>query len=98
MKSDLLEVLLNLSAGKETEIEWYDDTALVVVLAAKGYPGAYEKGTRIDGDAIFEGEGQVVFHAGTALNEDGDLVATGGRVLGVCHQQGRQWPAAACLR
>lgn len=83
MKSDLVEVLLRLSAGEAMELEWHDETALVVVLASQGYPGSYEKGTKIGGEAIVDSEGKVVFHAGTARDGDGDLVAVGGRVLGV---------------
>ena len=50
-------------------------------MAAKGYPGSYKKGTLIKGlDGV---QGAKVFHAGTALNEKGQLVASGGRVLGV---------------
>ncbi len=64
-------------------LEWHDDAALVVVMAAKGYPGGYEKGTEIRGlEKADAAEGVVVFHAGTRA--DGDRVlANGGRVLGV---------------
>ena len=57
---------------------------MTVVLAAEGYPGRYAKGTPINGvedaDAIKD---VMVFHAGTALDDDGQLVSNGGRVLGV---------------
>ena len=43
MKSDLVEVLLRLSAGEAMELEWHNDPALVVVLASQGFPGSYEK-------------------------------------------------------
>ena len=60
---------------------WADDHALTVVLAADGYPGSYEKGSRIKGlDALPEDSFDMVFHAGTALKQ-GRLVASGGRVL-----------------
>ncbi|MCC5988199.1 MAG: phosphoribosylamine--glycine ligase [Pararhodobacter sp.] len=60
---------------------WADDHALTVVLAAKGYPGAYEKGSVIGGlDALAEDSSHMVFHAGTA-RERGQVVAAGGRVL-----------------
>ena len=59
-----------------------DDTALTVVMAAKGYPGTPEKGGAITGIADAEAGGAKVFHAGTAL-VDGALVANGGRVLNV---------------
>lgn len=59
---------------------WAEDHALTVVLAAKGYPGDYEKGTPIRLPELAESSSRMVFHAGTALR-DGQLVATGGRVL-----------------
>ncbi|OZA93804.1 MAG: phosphoribosylamine--glycine ligase [Erythrobacter sp. 34-65-8] len=57
-------------------------TALTVVMAASGYPGTPDKGGQIDLDAA-ETDGAKVFHAGTALDEQGALVASGGRVLSV---------------
>ncbi len=59
--------------------EWSEDPALTVVLASKGYPGAYDKATPV-ASLPEAGDGAKVFHAGTAL-KDGTLVATGGRVL-----------------
>ncbi len=83
LKSDLLDLLHG--AATETldkvSAEWNDDVALTVVMASKGYPGAYDKNTPIA--HLPEGAaGEKVFHAGTAL-KDGTLVATGGRVLNV---------------
>jgi phosphoribosylamine--glycine ligase len=53
-------------------------------MAAKGYPGDYAKGTRIDGlDDAAGLEGVEIFHAGTT-SRDGDILANGGRVLNVC--------------
>ena len=78
-----LDLILACAEGRltETAVTWAEDHALTVVLAAKGYPGAYEKGTEIGGlDALPRDSSQMVFHAGTAL-KDGALVATGGRVL-----------------
>ena len=64
-------------------VTWAEDHAICVVMAAKGYPGAHAKGSVIGGlDALAEGSQAMVFHAGTALAE-GQVVATGGRVLGV---------------
>lgn len=86
LKSDLLPVLL---AGAEgtlsgVTLEWRDDCALVVVMAAEGYPGSYKKNTVIRGlDDANAVEGVTVLHAGTARNSEGEVVATGGRVLGV---------------
>ena len=63
----------------------HDDAALTVVMAAKGYPGRYHKGTIIDGLEQFSGDEEVVkiFHAGTKRDENGAILASGGRVLGV---------------
>ena len=62
---------------------WRPEAALTVVMAAKGYPGAYAKGAPIDGIAAAEAlAGVKVFHAGTA-RRDGRLISAGGRVLGV---------------
>ncbi len=84
LKSDLVELMLAAASGSllEVEAEWDDKTALAVVLASKGYPGSYEKNTVIEGVADAEKGGALVFHAGTA-EKDGQLLATGGRVLNV---------------
>jgi len=64
-------------------VNWADDHALSVVMAAQGYPGTYEKGSRINGlDDLPEDSMHMVFHAGTGM-EDGHIIATGGRVLNV---------------
>ncbi|PIE10241.1 MAG: phosphoribosylamine--glycine ligase [Rhodobacterales bacterium] len=66
---------------KDAQVNWADDHAMTVVLAAQGYPGAYEKGSQIKGlDALPETSSQMVFHAGTS-EQDGAILATGGRVL-----------------
>ncbi|WP_419798492.1 MAG: phosphoribosylamine--glycine ligase [Terasakiella sp.] len=84
-KSDVLEALDAAAQGKldEIKLDWHDETAMVVVMAAQGYPGAYEKGTEIKNiDQANTIENAFVFHAGTKV--DGDkILATGGRVLGV---------------
>ncbi|CUH83913.1 phosphoribosylamine--glycine ligase [Thalassovita mediterranea] len=67
----------------EAQVNWADDHAMTVVLAAKGYPGAYEKGSVINGlDALPETSSEMCFHAGTG-SKDGQIIATGGRVLNV---------------
>ena len=67
----------------QAQVNWADDHALTVVLAAKGYPGAYEKGSVIGGlDDLPEDSSHMVFHAGTGL-QDGKIVAIGGRVLNI---------------
>jgi phosphoribosylamine--glycine ligase len=83
LKSDLLPLLYAAATGTLASVsaEWRDDAALTVVMASKGYPGAYEKNTPI-ASLPEAGPEAKVFHAGTAV-KDGQLVATGGRVLNV---------------
>ncbi|WP_037307542.1 phosphoribosylamine--glycine ligase [Ruegeria halocynthiae] len=67
----------------EARVNWADDHALTVVMAANGYPGSYEKGTAINGlDGLSEDSSNMVFHAGTK-SSGGQIVASGGRVLNV---------------
>ena len=85
MKSDIVPALIASRDGmlKSFDLRWHDDAALTVVMAAKGYPGAYQKGTVIEGlDAAGEVEGVEIFHAGTTA-AGGRVLATGGRVLNV---------------
>jgi len=85
LDSDLLELMLATAEGRLAGItpRWSDDAALTVVMAAKGYPGAYRKGDPIAGiERANALPGVKVFHAGTALT-GGELVANGGRVLNV---------------
>ena len=85
LKSDLLAAMLATADGvlDVFDLRWRDETALTVVLAAKGYPGTPEKGTEIEGlDAARSVDGVEIFHAGTT--RDGDrILANGGRVLNV---------------
>jgi phosphoribosylamine--glycine ligase len=85
LKSDLLPALLATVDGQlgHFDLRWHDDAALSVVMAAKGYPGDYQRGTEIRGlEAAGSLEGVEIFHAGT--KRDGDrLLANGGRVLNV---------------
>jgi phosphoribosylamine--glycine ligase len=83
--AQVLDLLLAASEGQLANIKpnWADDHAITVVLAAKGYPGTYEKGSVIGGlDALPQDSLNMVFHAGTA-SRDGLIVANGGRVLNV---------------
>jgi len=67
----------------EAKVNWADDHALTVVMAADGYPGAYGKGSEIRGlEGLGEDSARMVYHAGTA-RRDGRVVAAGGRVLNV---------------
>ncbi len=97
----------------DARVNWADDHAMCVVMAAEGYPGAYRKGAEIRGlERLVASSGQVVFHAGTAF-ENGALVAAGGRVLGITARgddlkQARErayamvdavdWPGGVCRR
>ena len=85
LESDLGELLLACAEGRLATAEpprFSPDTALTVVMAAAGYPGTPKKGGAIRGLEAAEAGGAKVFHAGTALT-DGELVASGGRVLNV---------------
>ncbi|MBQ4808647.1 phosphoribosylamine--glycine ligase [Phaeobacter sp. HS012] len=67
----------------ETQVNWADDHAITVVMAAEGYPGSYKKGSEIKGlEALPEDSSNMVFHAGTKA-EAGKMQAVGGRVLNV---------------
>ena len=90
LQSDLMDIFIAAEAGtldKITAPAWLHDPVVNVVLAAKGYPGSYEKGTPIKGlDAAEEIDGVVVFHAGTKADETGSVLANGGRVLNITSQ------------
>ncbi|MDO5646753.1 phosphoribosylamine--glycine ligase [Paracoccus sp. (in: a-proteobacteria)] len=113
--AQVLDLLLACARGTldQARVTWADDHALTVVLAAQGYPGAYDKGSVIKGlDALTEDSFTMTFHAGTAT-EDGQIIATGGRVLactgrGETLEQAHQrayaqvdaidWPQGFCRR
>ena len=80
-----LDLMLATAEGRlnEARVNWADDHAMTVVMAAKGYPGPYAKGSVINGlDRMPEDSRHMVFHAGTALR-DGLITANGGRVLNI---------------
>ena len=80
-----LDLLLACAEGRldSARVNWAEDHAITVVMAAKGYPGAYQKGSIIKGlDRLPEDSRHMVFHAGTA-QKDGAIVANGGRVLNI---------------
>jgi phosphoribosylamine--glycine ligase len=86
MMSDIVPALLASCDGqlKNFDVRWFPEPAVTVVMAAKGYPGDYRKGTRIEGlDEAAKVEGAEIFHAGTVA-KDGAILANGGRVLNVC--------------
>lgn len=102
LDSDLVDILYAAASGKldQASVQWSDHPAMCVVMASDGYPAGYEKNTVIKGlDAAGDIDDLVVFHAGTARNEAGDLVNIGGRVLGVS-AMGKDLNAAAnkCYR
>ncbi|MBR0648087.1 phosphoribosylamine--glycine ligase [Roseomonas terrae] len=86
LRSDLLPALLAACDGElaRFDLRWEPLHSLVVVMAARGYPGSYAKGTEIRSlERAAQMPGVQIFHAGTARRGDGALIATGGRVLGV---------------
>ncbi len=115
LKSDLVPALIAARDGvlKSFDLRWDAEFALGVVVAAKGYPGDYAKGSAIEGlDAAAATEGVEIFHAGTRA-EGGKILANGGRVLNVCalgasveDARGRayaavekiRWPEGFCRR
>jgi phosphoribosylamine---glycine ligase len=115
LKSDLVPALVAASDGmlKNFDLRWHDDAALTVVMAANGYPGAYARGSVIEGlDSAQAIEGVEIFHAGTKA-EGARIVANGGRVLNVsasgrtvAEAQARayaavdriKWPGGFCRR
>lgn len=87
LETDLLEVMLATVEGRlhEVRLKWSDEAAVCVVLASEGYPGPYVKGRLLTGIPSLEeqsSEKLYLFHAGTSL-DSGQLVTSGGRVLGV---------------
>ena len=85
LMSDIVPALIASCDGqlRSFDLRWYPDAALTVVMAAKGYPGDYQRGSVIEGLEAAGGiEGVEIFHAGTKL-DGGKIVANGGRVLGV---------------
>ena len=86
LEGDLVNIMLDVAEGRPEDIvlSWSDKWAVSVVLASEGYPGSYEKGKVILGlEEAQDLDGVIVFHAGTALNPDGELITAGGRVLNV---------------
>jgi phosphoribosylamine---glycine ligase len=107
LMSDLVPALLASRDGqlKTFDLRWYPDPALTVVMAAKGYPGPYARGSVIEGlDAAGAVEGVEIFHAGTK-QDGGKILANGGRVLDVSaigktvrEAQARAYEAVARIR
>lgn len=86
LESSLSQLLLAAATGNLAKIpalKWNGDSAVTVVMAAQGYPESPVSGAVISGIAEAEKLGLLVFHAGTKLNEQGDIAVSGGRVLSV---------------
>ncbi len=88
LESDLVPFLVASARGKLEAagmIAWRREATSCVIVASEGYPGPYERGRSIEGikDAMSDPD-VVVFHSGTALDREGKLVTSGGRVLSVC--------------
>jgi phosphoribosylamine--glycine ligase len=83
LKTDLLDIFLAINNGTlaEQPIEWSEQAAVCVIVASPGYPGPYPKGLPITG--LDQVQDSLVFHAGTAVDENGQIVTNGGRVLGI---------------
>ena len=114
LRSDLLPALLAAAEGNlsHVDLRWSEEASVCVVMANGGYPGPYERGGEIAGlDRV--PDGVTVFHAGTAAGEGSRVLATGGRVLGVCAAGATRgearalayrgvdaidWPGAFCRR
>lgn len=84
LETDLVDIVLASMNGHldQIDIRWSDEAAVCVIVASEGYPGSYPKGRAISGLEKAEEQGALVFHAGTA-EKDGQIVTSGGRVLGI---------------
>ena len=86
LNSSLSELLLAATTGKLSnlpELQWKLESAVTVVMAAKGYPDSPVSGAVISGIDQAQDQGSLVYHAGTKTNEAGELQVNGGRVLSV---------------
>ncbi|HAN21148.1 MAG: phosphoribosylamine--glycine ligase [Clostridiales bacterium GWF2_36_10] len=85
LESDLLEIMIAVSKERlsETKVTFKDGAACCVIIASGGYPQDYKKGKKISFDGIVESGNILIYHAGTKKAENGDILTSGGRVLGV---------------
>lgn len=86
MESDIIPLLDACSMGSLSgmDMEWSSKASVCVIAASKGYPGSYEKGKEIKGLNLLQEDDELqIYHAGTALDSEGKLITSGGRVLGV---------------
>jgi len=108
LESDLVEIFDAVIDGRigSTSIEWSADSSVCVAAASGGYPGAFEKGKPITGlEEAQSVEGVVIFHSGTGRDEQGRLITSGGRVLGVTARaktletaRARTYEAMSCIK
>ena len=116
LRSDLVSAMLATVEGTlgHVSLRWDNRSAVTVVMAAEGYPGAYEKGSVISGTEGAEASDDVMlFHAGTKIDDAGTVTAHGGRVLAVtglgddagtaraaayAAVDGIDWPGGFCRR
>lgn len=84
LHSDLFKVIWACTEGtlSEFELKWEEEASICIVMASPGYPASYLKGIPITLPTQL-GNGEVIFHAGTSVSEQGELLSSGGRVLGV---------------
>lgn len=80
LKSDFGMVIHDLLEDREVDLEWKEEAVMGVVLASEGYPETYEKGIRLPELKTLDEEA-LIYHAGTAFNQEGELVTDGGRVM-----------------
>ena len=88
LQGDLLDILHAAAQGRlndvKGQVSWSETKSMCVVMAAEGYPGSYKKNTVIKNiDDASDIDNSIVFHAGTAKNDNGELINIGGRVLGI---------------
>jgi phosphoribosylamine--glycine ligase len=86
IETDIIDIFMAISEQRlsKVNVKWSDEASLCVILASEGYPGKYRKGLPITGLEMVKGlKDVIVFHAGTKFNEEGAIVTSGGRVLGV---------------
>lgn len=87
LKSDLFEYLQSTTEERLDSmqaLEWHNEASVCVIMAARGYPGSYEKGKRIRGLKSHLDPATMIFHADTKRDQQNRIVTNGGRVLGVC--------------
>ena len=84
LNSDLLSIIcLSLNKKEFEELKWANDVSVNVVLASKGYPGLFRKGLKIKLPNLDKYQNCFIYHSGTSINENKELISDGGRVLSV---------------